>query len=342
MTVGLVDSACGSPAATLLTSGCHPRQSGPSAAGLTSLHYTEYCTSAQAQDMAAGPDGGVWFAEGGLGSPNAYVDRIGRITNSGVATEFPIPKTDWFTSALTGGPDGALWFVGYGSARVGRITTSGVVTMYDAKPFPDTILSTIAITSGPDGALWFTIQGGYVGRITTSGQVTTFLCNPCSGRDPTSIAVGSDGALWFTVYWSIYRMTTGGSFDPKPEASWHPDPRPDDVWANKIAVGPDGALWFTESANEIGRITKSGVVTQFPIPAEQAVLGREPYPSSITAGSDGALWFTEPDNKIGRITTSGAVTEYPVSSQPSAITSGPDRAIWFAEAGNRIGRLSLA
>jgi streptogramin lyase len=171
VTLGLFDSACGSPAATAVTSGCYQRQSGPSAAGLNSLHYTEYCTSAQAQDKAAGPDGAVWFAEGELGSPNAYVDRIGRITSSGVTTEFPIPKTDWFTSALTGGPDGALWFVGYGRARVGRITTSGVVTMYDAKPFPDTILSTIAITPGPDGALWFTIQGGYVGRITTSGQV---------------------------------------------------------------------------------------------------------------------------------------------------------------------------
>jgi virginiamycin B lyase len=126
-------------------------------------------------------------------------------------------------------------------------------------------------------------------------------------------------------------------------ATWHPNaPQPDDVWANEIAVGPDGALWFTESANEIGRITKAGVVTQYPTPTEPVVVGREPYPTSITAGSDGALWFTEPDNKIGRITTSGAVTEYPVSSQPSAITLGPDRAIWFAEAGNRIGRLSLA
>jgi streptogramin lyase len=34
-----------------------------------------------------------------------------------------------------------------------------------------------------------------------------------------------------------------------------------------IAAGPDGALWFTEfSANQIGRITTAGVVTEYAIP----------------------------------------------------------------------------
>ncbi len=34
-----------------------------------------------------------------------------------------------------------------------------------------------------------------------------------------------------------------------------------------IAVGPDGNLWFTEyAANQIGRVTPAGVITEFPIP----------------------------------------------------------------------------
>ena len=69
---------------------------------------------------------------------------------------------------------------------------------------------------------------------------------------------------------------------------------------NQIAAGPDGALWFTEGANNIGRITTSGVFTEYPIPtADSALIG-------IAAGVDGALWFVEQiGNKIGRITTSG-------------------------------------
>jgi virginiamycin B lyase len=304
------------------------------AAGLDPLHYREYCTSAQAQALAAGPDGALWFAEGGTGPPNAYIDKIGRITASGATSEYPIPRNDWFTSAITSGPDGAIWFTGYAGARIGRVTTSGVVTMQDAKPVPDTFLATIAITAGPDAALWFTIQGGYIGRISTSGQVTTYLCNRCLGHDPTTIAVGSDRELWFTVYGQIRRVTTSGVFDQRSET-------PPNIWPESITAGPDGALWFTEDVDKIGRITTSGAITEFPIPAEEAVVGGFRTPTSITAGPDGALWFTETGDKIGRITTSGAVTEYTISARPSAIAVGPDRAIWFAEAGKRIGRLSF-
>jgi hypothetical protein len=57
---------------------------------------------------------------------------------------------------------------------------------------------------------------------------------------------------------------------------------------NQITAGPDGALWFTESfASQIGRITTSGVVTEYPTPTPSS------NPSGITVGPDGAIWFTE-------------------------------------------------
>ena len=53
---------------------------------------------------------------------------------------------------ITTGPDGALWFTNYGNRTIGRITTSGVVTVFTNADIthPDDIVS------GPDGALWFT------------------------------------------------------------------------------------------------------------------------------------------------------------------------------------------
>jgi hypothetical protein len=106
-----------------------------------------------------------------------------------------------------------------------------------------------------------------------------------------------------------------------------------------ITAGPDGALWFTD-ANNIGRITTSGEIREYPIPTPNS------RPSHITSGPDGALWFTEYDtNKIGRITTSGEITEYPIptpTSGVSGITTGPDGALWFTEsAANKIGRLII-
>ena len=108
-----------------------------------------------------------------------------------------------------------------------------------------------------------------------------------------------------------------------------------------IVEGSDGNLWYTYSFQaDVGRITPSGTVTDFPIPTVNAVSG------GIAAGSDGALWFCEfQGQKIGRITTSGSVTEYtlPPGTNPQFITAGPDGALWFTEEGARdIGRITTS
>jgi virginiamycin B lyase len=56
-------------------------------------------------------------------------------------------------------------------------------------------------------------------------------------------------------------------------------------------------LWFTEFiGNKIGRITPTGIVTEYTIPTAQS------QPSGIASGPDGNIWFTETaSNKIGRI-----------------------------------------
>jgi streptogramin lyase len=113
-----------------------------------------------------------------------------------------------------------------------------------------------------------------------------------------------------------------------------------------ITAGPDGNLWFTETAaNQIGRITPEGDVTEFPLPTPSVGGG----PLEITAGPDGNLWFTRStqvgSNTIDRITTAGAITEFalPPGRRPSGITAGPDGNLWFTESGGgKIGRITPA
>ncbi len=118
-----------------------------------------------------------------------------------------------------------------------------------------------------------------------------------------------------------------------------------------ITSGPDGALWFTESSyagNNIGRITTSGRVTEFPL----VPVNSGPPSGGITAGPDGALWFTE-YGAIGRITTSGQVTQFPVPTAVCCqslfgITTGPDGALWFTSSAinnapnSSIGRITTS
>ena len=107
-----------------------------------------------------------------------------------------------------------------------------------------------------------------------------------------------------------------------------------------ITTGPDGNLWFTEqTGNNIGKITPTGTVTEYPVPTYNS------QPGSITAGPDGNLWFTEfSGNHIGKITTSGAVTEYAAElpgTEYGGITTGPDGNLWFTEINsNKIGKMT--
>ena len=99
--------------------------------------------------------------------------------------------------------------------------------------------------------------------------------------------------------------------------------------AGGITVGADGALWFAETgANQIGRITVDGVVTEYPVPTEDAM---EDGQGIVGLGPDGAIWFSEDRvNKLGRITPDGTITEVdlPQGMAPIAeIVAGADGAL---------------
>ncbi len=303
--------------------------------------------------ITAGPDGNLWFTEtiNGQASPGGQIvqiGKIGRITPTGTVTEFPLPASTTIPGSITAGPDDNLWFTEMVSGpagpggKIGRITPTGSVTEF---PLPTSLATLDSITAGPDGNLWFTefvgvsvIPGGKVGRITPTGSVTEFPL-PTSTATHGSITAGPDGNLWFTETdprgagpnVTIGRITPTGTVTefPLPAST---------TGLGSITAGPDGNLWFTEMVSgpaspggqivQIGRITPTGTVTEFPLPASTTI------PGSITAGPDGNLWFTEmagPGGTIGRITPTGIISEFALpgqSSTPSSITRGPDGTLW--------------
>jgi len=252
----------------------------------------------------------------------------------------PMCGGDYNPLDITAGPDDAMWFTNSISNTIGRITTSGVVTLF---PLPANSGASV-ITAGPDGAMWFTTSGG-IGRITSAGAVTLF---PVSG-EVDGITAGPDGALWFftravlsngtqgTTGQYIGRMTTTGAITKYTDPGIGPD-------IANITAGPDGALWFANLSgnpadSSIGRITTSGSVTTYSGPSIQA-------PIDITPGPDGALWFVNWSSSIGRITTSGVASSYsgPKLNGVQTIAAGPDGAIWFANYSgpSAVGRMTTS
>src|SRR5262249_57063243 len=139
--------------------------------------------------------------------------------------------------------------------------------------------------------------------ITPAGEITLFPLPSPPRRNPGSIATGPDGNLWFTesnhnivtgIFSQIGRITPSGVVTEFPLAPA--------TFPGAIIAGPDGNLWFTQAAG-FGRISPSGdVLSAFP----------GAFPSGLAVGPAGNLWFTDfVTDRIGRITPSGVITEFP-------------------------------
>jgi virginiamycin B lyase len=155
---------------------------------------------------------------------------------------------------------------------------------------------------------------------------------------PSLIIKGPDGNLWFTeeTHNAVGRVTPGAVITEFTAGFPTGSPK-------GIVTGPDGNLWVAMAGGDgaIARVTKSGEVTEFPVPTAGD-------PEDIAVGPDNNLWYVDSAaNLIGRITPEGSVTEFSDglsdAAAPTGITKGPDGALWFTEsAAGKIGRITTA
>jgi virginiamycin B lyase len=225
--------------------------------------------------IVSGPDGNVWY-DVLSNNGRAYV---GFLAPNGSSTNYLFSMTNPRLGGITPGPDGNLW-----AAVETATTSSGSHTVEVVSPtgaISEKVLPTYdgaeGIAAGPAGDVWITEWSrAAIARITTDGTVTERIPSSHAIR----IATGADGNVWFTEQADIVgRSTVNGTIAefPVPTSS---------AGLFDITKGSDGNVWFTEtSAGKIGRITPSGSVTEFAVPAS---------PYGITNGPDGNIWFTEP------------------------------------------------
>lgn len=241
----------------------------------------------------------------------------------------PIPTPTSQPVSITMGPDGNFWFVEQNSSRVARITPRGVITEFVTPTFsfPNDI------TPGPDGNVWFSEgSNGQIAFITPGGQITEIMFSNFDAS--AGIVTGPDGNIWFCDLTgnNIWRYELATQVLTK-----FPVPTPDS-FPSDIAAGADGNLWFTEeTGNNIGRITPSGIITEF----GDGNLGS---PRSIVDGPDGNLWFSRAfDPMMGRIMPNGTITFFPIAERAEGIARGRQNNILFTEFGsNKIAQITTA
>ena len=264
-----------------------------------------------AVDITVGGDGNIWFI-------GCCPGTIGKVTMAGVVTNYALP-TDHFAQALVLGPKGDIWFT-EGQQYLGKITPAGVITEYRI-PIPNEVAS--GITVGPDGNLWFYEQQpaqppqAMIGRMRPDGR---FLAGyPASVR--ATLFTGPDGRVWYADADAqhIDAMNAAGQVTQYCCAPF----------AGQIVTGPDGNLWFVAAA-AVGKITTSGVITEYSEPSSLAytglAVGRDKH-IYLSASSSGSPSY------VGRVSLTGFTQFFqnPTSFQENSIVRGPDNNLWFAE-----------
>lgn len=243
--------------------------------------------------------------------------------------------------SITKGPDsdGALWFTDVGKRSIGRMTTSGAVTLF---PVPDApILREIVL--GSDGALWFSRTGSAggqsIGRLDPFSHAFAEFALPNGSIANGGMAPGPDGNIWFTIAVDFFPLVGRVAVPGGAVTIFQNDPnKPVDIDnAYGIVSESVNGIVFTadwhgdHNVSQLGRITLDGVMT-----VVAAGLPRDAR--NIIQGPDGALWFTTGAGKVGRFTGvgPGSVTLVDIPggfrAPVGALATGQDGALWLTSA----------
>src|SRR5207244_1470719 len=132
-------------------------------------------------------------------------------------------------------PDGSLFFTETKNQKIGRVTTTGVVT----ESAGTGVAPPLGITNGRDGFLYFTESGasGRLGRV--NADLTGFSDASQTFNDPQGILTGPDGFLYVAEAGnnSIDKIARADIFNPAVPTKF-----PVGVAPQELVIGPNGFI----------------------------------------------------------------------------------------------------
>lgn len=250
----------------------------------TSHNFQEWSLPAGSRpqyNMIIGPDGNIWFSEGG-----SY--QIAKVTTSGTITQYTMsgPIFDTGSNAMpatmTVGPDGNIWIALYDSGYIVVMNTSGqILRTYLAGPNDEAPSS---IVRGPDNNIWYTDNDNTVGMMNACTGATTLYSIPSANgfgyNSPDGITVGPDGNIWFGIY-STHQI---GKVDIKThQVTMYTD---GSNYPMLLTNGADGNLWVSEQQEQQFAVVNpsNGSIAHYSTPS----LGS---PVTPITGPDNNIWY---------------------------------------------------
>ncbi len=141
-------------------------------------------------DIAAGPDGVLWFTAGSPSQIMSFDPATGVFTGTAIPSEGQ-PRS------VAVATDGTVWFTEIVVDRIGRLDPATRVSTVFTVGVEGVDGETAEIAAAPDGSMWFTQAfAGNIARIDPAGQVTA-VSKAVKGSEPQGITVAANGNPWY-------------------------------------------------------------------------------------------------------------------------------------------------
>jgi virginiamycin B lyase len=185
-------------------------------------------------DVAAGPDGTVWYSGQRLGVLGKLDPATGKVEH------IQLPRGSSPHGVIVG-PDGAPWLTDGGINAIVRVDP--VTRQIDRFPLPEARgyvnLNTAAFDTA--GMLWFTGQNGVYGRLDPKSRKVDVWDAP-KGRGAYGIAATRDGGVYFVSLANSYLAR----IDTATGAATVIEPPTKDQGARRVWSDSKGRLWISE------------------------------------------------------------------------------------------------
>jgi streptogramin lyase len=231
-------------------------------------------------------------------------------------------------AAVIGGPDGRLWVSDTNNGGVVAVTTSGVVTTYNAA---GNLYGSSGLAVGSDGYIYGADSGqGSIDKINTSGAIQSYTHTTYA---PVAAIGAADGNVWVTEgngsAGEVASLSPAGAL-----SEYSVNTEPSAVPAG-ITSGPTGSgtLWMCVNSPlgaavdsvTTGSGSGAGVVA--------SVVALPNACGDIAMQSDGkAAWVTSGTTALYRVdTTTLAVSTVTLSQTMTSVAAGADNAIYVTE-----------
>ncbi|NVO17216.1 MAG: lyase [Rhodoplanes sp.] len=294
----------------------------PLAAGAAEQRYYELPKGDYPHDVAAGPNGEVWYAGQQLG----IAGRLDPAT--GAVERIPLGKGSAPHGVIVG-PDGAPWFTDGGQNAIVRVDpATKAVKAWPLPPerMPFVNLNTAAFDGR--GRIWFTGQNGVYGRLDpASGDMRVW--DAPKGRGPYGITGTPRGDIWFVSLAGSYLANA----DLESGAVTVLEPPTKAQGARRVWSDSRGRLWISE--------WNSGNVSVYDPAAKTwrswKLPGEKPRTYAVWVDPDDGVWLTDwAANAVVRFDPATERFESFPSDKPGSNVRqllGRKGEVWIAESG---------